>query len=76
MLPPGEAVRPRLWAYSDAGELLWSRPTGRFGGISVAAAGSAGAVVGGWGWVGAWGPDGDRLWTEPSRSRRASTATR
>jgi hypothetical protein len=65
MLPPWEATRPRLWAYSSAGELLWSVPTFPYGATSAAAAGSTGVVVGGWGWVGAWSPPGDRLWTTP-----------
>ena len=65
MLPPWEATRPYLWAYSSAGELLWSRPTARYGWPSAAAAGSTGVVVGGSDSVGAFGPDGDRLWVEP-----------
>jgi hypothetical protein len=65
MLPPWEATRPRLWAYSSAGELLWSTPTFPYGATSAAAAGSTGVVVGGWGWVGAWSSQGDRLWTAP-----------
>jgi hypothetical protein len=64
MLPPWEAVRPRLWAYSSAGELLWSLPTFPYGGTSAAGADSAGVVVGGWGSVGAWDREGDRRWTE------------
>jgi hypothetical protein len=65
MLPPWEAVRPRLWAYSSAGELLWSLPTFPYAATSGAGAGSAGVVVGGWGSVGAWDPEGERLWAVP-----------
>jgi hypothetical protein len=65
MLPPWEAVQPRLWAYSSAGELLWSLSTFPYGGISAGAAGSAGVVVGGWGSVGAWDVRGERRCTAP-----------
>jgi hypothetical protein len=64
MLPPWEATRPWLWAYSSVGELLWSRPTSPYGGTSGAATGTSGVVLGGYGSVAAWGPDGGRLWVE------------
>jgi hypothetical protein len=62
MLPPWEAEQPRLWAYTADGQLLWSIRTRMS--LDVAAS-AAGALVGGTGWLGAYGPDGDRLWAEP-----------
>lgn len=62
MIPPWEERRVRIWAYSPDGRLLWSRQTDRFAVWASAAASSAGVVVGGYGWVAAWGPDGDPLW--------------
>lgn len=65
MLPPWEAERPWLWAYSSEGDLLWSRAVARYGGTSATAAGATGVIAGASGLVIAFGSDGSRLWVRP-----------
>ena len=69
-----EYSRPRLWAFSSAGALRWTRAMPIGGMVDAVAGRSAGVVAAGYGWLGAWSRDGRSRWrtVEPGVVRSVS----